>query len=466
MFAGYCVFSVVSVIKAANKSESLYAVLVALNTGIFFVLIAATIDKKTFIRLMVYLGLFLASFGLYEIIKIGPSNMVAYYELGFTNGRNLWASTLLFLLPFALYSAFKKNRLAILTAILLVIDIVLLQTRSVYLGLFVATIITLWSYRKWTVIPLLIVTVICICSFSRLRNYSSLIDRFQSWGRSVKTYCDEPLFGVGAGNWKIATPRYGNTFTSKNGSAVAHYQRAHNDFLEVFVETGFMGGMCYVGTFLIALYYSFKARDRLIGITMRFGIISYMVFAFFSFPRERAPHTMLILAMIALIVREYHLRREWIIGRNYKAVALCTLVISFLFFVNYERHKAEWYLLDAMNAKVSGEWEKVIEIIDKHYSPFATMLTYSVTPVMQYRAEANFVLKNHEQAFIDYKKAYQLHPNHACILANIGYYEMKHNDLKTARDYYKKANKICPHIKYLSVMIEKLDKKILLRSEL
>ena len=459
-FMIYCLITTLSIFKAANKSEALYAILVSWVTLIFFVCVAVVADKKTIIKWLVYMGLIFASYGLYDIARSGGA--IGVMGLGFANGRNLWSSTLMLLLPFSLYAVFKdKNRLAILTSILLVVNIILLQTRSVYLGVVIASLVTLIAYRKKAVIIAILAIIICTFTFDRLRDTDSLGYRLQSWHRTIKTFCDEPILGVGAGNWKVAVPRYGNTFNYKHKgeqrTRQAHHQRAHNDFLEVLTETGIIGGLCYLSIFLLGIYYSTQARDQVLAWTMRFGIVSYMVFAFFSFPKERAIHTILVFMMIGLIMRNYHARKVWA-EKNIKIFIFCAIILLFALFVNLKRYQAEAYTRKFLIAAKKKDWLEVDRMIDENYSPFATMVGFSVTPILQYRAEANFYLDNQAEAYADYLKAYDLHPNHAATLNNIADYKCREGDYEGALPFYERATKVHP-AEFLKKALERTRKK-------
>lgn len=448
VFVGYCLMTTISVFKAANATEALYAILVSWVTLMFFVCIVSTVDKEIVIKSLVYLGLVLAGYGLYEIAKHN-FNILGVTGLGFTTGKNKWSSTLMLLLPFSLYAIFKyKSKLAIIAAILLLVDMLFLQTRSVYLGLFVATVVTVFFYKKRVIIPVLIGVAICAFTFERLRNTGSLVSRFQLWDRTIRAFCDDPILGVGAGNWKIATPRYGNKVEFGETHGEMYHQRAHNDFLEVLTESGIIGGLCYAGIFVLAIYYSLRTRDKVLAWTMRFGIISYIVFASFSFPKELALHSIIIFTMIGLVVREYPMRKEWYLKRNIKTLVACIAIILLALFVNYHRHQTGVYCRKLMWAKANRNWKEVVRIIDENYTPFSTMLSYAVTPIYQYRAEANFYLQNHEEAYSDYLRAYELHPNHPAILFNIGYYKYIQRDFQGACEFYERAYEIYPDAEF------------------
>ncbi len=350
VFVVYCVTTTLSAFKAVNLAESLNNILAVWVLLIFFVCVAIVADKEKIAKWLVFMGLGFGIYSLYGLIK--ADNILSAKTIGFTVGRNLWSSSLMLLLPFSLYVAFKnKSYIAIFASILLIVNIICLQTRSVYLAIIIATTVTVLHNKK-LLIFLAIGVIACFCMFDRLKDTGSLKLRFTVWTHSAKVFAKDPILGVGAGNWKVITPQYGDGF----GNFKGHHRRAHNDFLEVFVETGIFGGLAYIALFVVALRYTCRARDRILALTMRFGIISYMVFAFFSFPKERAFHSMIVLVMIGLLVKDYPIRKAWIENRSIKTFVFCFAIISFALFVNIQRYRTELYGRKIILAKVDENW--------------------------------------------------------------------------------------------------------------
>ncbi len=462
-FLIYCLMSIVSIIKAVNYSEVIYAILTpCIYFSLFFCITHSpvSIGKRTLTKAMMYFGLVFALYGIYELSQISFDRITETDCLGFANHRNMWAATLMLLLPFSIYSFFKKfDLVSLMSTVLLFICIFLLQTRSVYAALVVATLVTIFMYKKILVLPLCLIMVMTfLCLPGRLKSSTSLGYRFQMWGKTLDMFYSNPIFGIGAGQWMIQIPEYGNDYyTEKGEQKQIFHQRPHNDFLEVLSETGFIGGLSYLSIFLIAMYYSTKIKDdKVLAWTMRYGIISYVVFASLSYPKERALHSILVLLMLSLLTKEY-LKFKKVFSYRDKCIYVIIFLITIpALFFNYHRYKAECYGRDAMIYKSMAYWPGVIEVIDRNYSPHANMVNYAVTPILQYRAEANLKLGNHKEAYLDLLKAEKLHPNHVVILNNLGLYSLLYDSKEAAYNYYVRGNKIYPErIKIPTYLIPK-----------
>jgi len=126
--------------------------------------------------------------------------------------------------------------------------------------------------------------------------------RTEGWKRSFKLIGEEPLLGVGTGNWKVVVLKYEN-LTSPD---YIYMYKNHNDFIENTAETGIFGGMLFLSVFLITFYNFIKAVKKT-GVKDEsykylfipaFGLLCYFFDAFFNFPSDRPE----ILSLFALYV--------------------------------------------------------------------------------------------------------------------------------------------------------------------
>jgi len=114
--------------------------------------------------------------------------------------------------------------------------------------------------------------------------------RLAGWERSWHVFREDPLLGIGTGNWRIATLKEENLtahdFTYQNN--------AHNDFIEITTETGVFGGLFYVSIYILLwaffiqlLIRKHEAEWVKLMFLPAFGILCYSFDAFFNFPQDR-----------------------------------------------------------------------------------------------------------------------------------------------------------------------------------
>jgi len=267
---------------------------------------------------------------------------------------------------------------------------------------------------------------------------------------------DNPLLGVGVGNWKINNAKYGNEYPGgvRNNIKVSgerFFLRPHNDFLWVLSETGVIGFGFYATIFLMSLYCAYKGRNM----AMFFGILCYLGFAFFSFSKERAFPSMILLVMIASVIpakRVVCLSPQLVFttGVVVSILLVCTIALYIV------RYKNEVMICKVLTAKSQKNWQEVINVIDNGYSRYSTIDPILATPIIFYRAESYLHLNNFRQAFEDFKKAYQLNPYHIYVISNLATCYAIHGFTNEAIEYYEKVLEISPSFKVASNNLKKL----------
>ncbi|MEI6697165.1 MAG: O-antigen ligase family protein [Bacteroidota bacterium] len=120
---------------------------------------------------------------------------------------------------------------------------------------------------------------------------ASSMFRLESWKRSALLFKQDPLLGVGTGNWKIRILQYENPEKSDFTFMV----KAHNDFVEIATETGVFGGLLFISLFIflvlnfVKAFFRSQTDEKSLSLLFlpAFGIICYTFDAFFNFPADR-----------------------------------------------------------------------------------------------------------------------------------------------------------------------------------
>ena len=135
---------------------------------------------------------------------------------------------------------------------------------------------------------------------TRLKSLSSEIGsgssqggrRLQAWQNSFKLIKENPLLGIGTGNWKVEVLKYE---TPTTGAYIYQYKN-HNDFIETAADTGIFGGLLFLGIFVLifanfirAFFKARKGEEESYKwlFLPAFGLFCYFFDAFFNFPSDR-----------------------------------------------------------------------------------------------------------------------------------------------------------------------------------
>ncbi len=285
----FFVVALLSLIKASNKYEgvmSLYQL--GAGIGLFFLVINNVKEKKEvdeILLAMVLSGLIACFFSFYENrgIKLGVSRLA--YASTFGNPI-FFAQYLSLLIPISLAMCFRKeqgtdtlvsNKFDIggvspllriffgLSALIMLVFVILTRSRGTYLGLSVAFLyvcIVLLS-RCPGKLRKALTGLLVICLFAaaltikssagestRLRN----LMRVYLWSGTFKMVKDNPVLGVGTGNFKIIYPLYRSAEEREVTPKGITYSKAHNDFLQIWAETGTLGLVCFLWILFAMLF--------------------------------------------------------------------------------------------------------------------------------------------------------------------------------------------------------------------
>ncbi len=512
VFAGYLFVAAVSATQSINVSESFYEWLKICLSLIFFSLSCIIIDGDnskilTLTKALVVLGLLLASIGVCQYFGLEftsiPGNYVIYATM--TN-KNLFASALFLILPFVGFSIYRFTgfwrmaSVAVLTVSCLCIFWA--RSRTVWVAIISALLFValVWALRNretafrilckridFIKCAILLVAGLIIISISVVAYHhresrpfpstgeyindpiqensvvesnlslNSLNERVWLWKNTIAMVKDNPLLGVGLGQWRLAFPAYGmkqKIAGLGDGSVEIVFLRPHNDFIWVLSELGVIGFLSYLAIFAISIFYAlkifFKSNDderQALAMAMLFGIIGYMVISFFSFPKERIVHNILLALIMTCIVSTYHQsfpREKAGDGSKIIYVRLPVLLLLIVCIVTgYVRLVSETHARQALIAQRAGNWQRLRAEIDKAASTFYQIDPTGV-PLSWYRGIANYSTGRFQEAHGDFKYAYKIHPNHIHVLNNLGTSYAKLGDYESSIEYYKKALDVCP----------------------
>lgn len=408
-----------------------------------------------------------------------PGNFVIYATMAH---KNLLASFLFLTLPFMLCIMGEPSGLwrvvSPLACAAALAAILLTRCRAVWLALIIASIITMsviWKiegrpfsqrgnknrgFAMKNILAVLLMVFMIFLSLSlfyersfpggeramffdisgvyRVPTYSifsreSMKVRTGLWKNSLQIVGKNPLLGVGPGQWKVAFPLFEDPVfrkQSENSHIEVSYERPHNDYLNVLSEEGIPGFLCFLTVYALVFFYLFKIirnsgdrRVRSFSYTMLFGMIGYLVCAFFSFPGERIAHTIFLMLIMANVVSAYHAmnpgeapprKKKIMFGHVFMAIAVSGCV-----FFGYGRVVSECHAKKAIEARREGNWQRVLVETDLAGGRFYDMCP-GATPLSYYRGEANLRLGNIRNATQNFLKALRVHPNHFHTLNNLG----------------------------------------------
>ncbi|KKM67489.1 hypothetical protein LCGC14_1470620 [marine sediment metagenome] len=466
LFGLYFVAVALSATVAVNFSESLHEILRVFVFGTLFVLLLVVIDKDVMIKTLVVSGFILAVLGVYQCVflAITKGGLAASEYTGTMCNKNFWASAFLLTLPFGVYAIIKYRwwwkivaGFAVFGGIL---NIFLLLTRSVILAAITAAFVAACFNKKFFILFMILVVLAgsCVLYFTPARTLDtiSLQERISLWKPTLKMVAKSPFLGVGAGNWKLIIPEYSSDLMLEDAFKRIYYRQPHNDFLWVMSESGIPAFLLYVSIFVVAAWRCIKTRNVLILA----ALTACLVDACFSFPKERAFHSLIQIILLAMAFSKGtpHHRAQgskppmWLSP----AVSISMVVIVFAA-VNFGlRYRSDCMMKNILKKKATPYF--ILEEAEK-YSWFYTV-DLTTTPVKFFTATANFAAGDLRRATNDFAKAYKANPNHPYVLNGLGACLAKQGKYLDALPLIEKALKILPNYPEAEQNLELILKRI------
>ncbi len=104
-----------------------------------------------------------------------------------------------------------------------------------------------------------------------------------AWKKSVEMIMEKPIFGIGPDSFQLGFLKYYDEWVKISGRSTI-FDYAHNDYLQMGVNTGLISLACYLG-FMISLCVRSIKRIKKNPLIVIFvvGIVGYSIHVFFSF---------------------------------------------------------------------------------------------------------------------------------------------------------------------------------------
>ncbi|MCX6232890.1 MAG: O-antigen ligase family protein [Bacteroidetes bacterium] len=343
----FLIFSLFSFINAINRIESLMNIvkIFTIFTSTYVIYVILRSDRRYLLHIAIALVILLlidCFTVFYGILKYINGKVDSIYEIkSVYSNKNMFASALFVKLQIAIFLMYFtkgwQKYLGYLAVFCAILSTLFLSTRAFYLGLGLMLIaLLLFAIIRYIAIKkkdffiklfhytaLLLISVV-VFNFTQHYLYPSKKDvwntdlsnrlstinseetsvnhRLVTWKRSFELFKEHPLIGVGTGNWKICIMKYENKDTGK----FQFMLKNHNDFIEIFAETGALGGLAFLSVFFLIIFgfirTSLKPTTEESKLKFLFfpamGIFAYSIDAFFNFPSDR-PEIQVLFAIFA-----------------------------------------------------------------------------------------------------------------------------------------------------------------------
>lgn len=510
-FALYYLISCISLLWAHTASAGFLTVQTILLSLVYYLLfrqLPEIVNHSFLFGCLLSASLMILFIAFVQVLVLGSSAGLAgnhIYEItGWVGHKNLIASLLFLLFCSTVYyaNAIKANFAVYSMLLVEMTFMVLMQSRATILALFLylALIIgyTIWTkgmknpFIKRLSLFLGMAIVLGVSTFFLLGGKSEDLGRLNPglyvnsasgaerrfvWFKTRELIKDNWVTGYGAGNWKLFFPSKSIEGSYRLQTQNIIFTRAHNDFLEIFSETGLIGLLLYLSIFISAiglLISSFKTalpEDRFLSVLLTGALIGYLVIAFFDFPKERMEHQIVLSLIFAICALQFEKSRAKetgvICSVNSKWInSILTPLLVLNLVIGIYTIKGEYHVRKAMEAKARSDWKKVEDESKLAYSPFF-QIDPVATSVKWMEGLALYSQGKYAQAEQPLSLACKHTPFQYSTLNDYASCLVHQNKFKEAIDVYKKVLFINPrfedamfNISYTYAQVQDFDKAI------
>ena len=342
----YCLFmisSLISISYATNLPEALITLSQYFNiftSFLIFLIVIQKIDSKIDFILKLFLvalviELLFSYIPILNDLENGAIKSRSMDYIGLSSNINITSFSVVFKLPIVFYFLNKTNstlqRIVFFLLLLATFFLIfILGTRGALLGMVICFSIYIFDLFKnnfelknkiksasiilFALIVSTIFNLIVLkdtssknvlnraASISLSTNDGSVNQRLRYYKQGLQQFKENPLMGVGLGNWKLNSIEYDKNDIS--GYVIPYH--AHNDFIQILAEQGFFGMFFYLMIFLSTLAFIFKNKI-LDSYDTRFVVLLSMILVFIldsmlNFPIARPINQIQIMLVLSSVI--------------------------------------------------------------------------------------------------------------------------------------------------------------------
>lgn len=241
--------------------------------------------------------------------------------------------------------------------------------------------------------------------------------RLGLWEKTGEMIVDQPVLGVGLGNWEYRYPEYAQ---GEHININAAPRRPHNDLLWILSETGIFGLCAYLALLIGSVIAGFdaikhgSAEGRLLALSMMAVFASHLVDGLFNFPRERIEGASLFWLAVAgmWILRPTPARR---VTLGTLPLAGAILVLIWATQLTVRRIGYDYHHLRVHVAEREGNWPEVLRQGPRaiRYGDFRANTWIAM-------GRAHYRIGDVDDAIRAHEMALTLHPNSLNAYNNLG----------------------------------------------
>ena len=301
----------------------------------------------------------------------------------------------------------------------------------------------------------------------KLKRFSTIsIDgggsRIPLWINTIEMIKDNPVLGVGVGQWSEHYPLYYDK-TAKDiaFNEKTRLQRVHNEYIETLASVGLIGyvfllwALFYIVRYIVVVLRDADNENRSIVLASTLGMLGFAVVAFFSFPIQSYFPAFLLMFFVAIVAQLKNSSDDSILKIKDKYYLSSIIVAGLLLYLGnfvYKLLTAEHYYQKSIESYNIDDFNSGLE-----YSSKARKLNSDVWKHNQMNAVFLMKKNRFKEAIELLKKANVISPNNIFSLFNLQESYARLGDIKQQTIVLQKILEIDPlNVKASSILVRAL----------
>jgi putative inorganic carbon (hco3(-)) transporter len=441
-------------------------------------------------KAMIYIAIFHCIIGILQFLQIEGLEIpgdASGYIFGFNANANLFGSFIALLIPFVLYYYYNRKVLNMIVFVLAnaLIALIIAQTRASWVSTFIVFLfitILIIKFNKiktseWLKkIGLIITFGVILFTLLLLSNKGNglievlgeriistkdallphsnvqgsagrnVTDRILLWKKSIFMIKENPILGVGRGNWKTNFGKYGLSPIESFETGKFAPDVPHNVYLYILCETGVIGLILLLIFILGVVKIGYKnIETNNSNIFLLSGLLCFGIDSVFSFADTRVEHMVILSIYIGLILGHANLNKKdkpILFKKNLIMPIIFSLLLfclkTSLDYFNYDIH----YKL-ANESEMVGNYSQILEEAKLSKSALLSLAGHP-SPIENLEIIAHKNLKNFKAAEEAFNIANCKSPFLAQVHNNIGTSFIEDKQFEKAKIELAKALYISP----------------------
>jgi O-antigen ligase/tetratricopeptide (TPR) repeat protein len=195
--------------------------------------------------------------------------------------------------------------------------------------------------------------------------------RFPAWLNTIAMFKDNPILGVGVGQWSEVYPLYYDAIAKDTGFGdVTKFIKPHNEYLSLLSTTGLVGFSLLIWLFVVSAKSSWLVladannQSRYLSLALTLGLTGFAVVAFFSFPIKSFVTGFVAMVFVALLASLATNKVNTVFNLNkikyFGLLSLFSVVMAIIAYYSYHVVKASQIKNSAVVAFNNGKIDDAI----------------------------------------------------------------------------------------------------------